>query len=398
MKIRNLKLGKWNIVLLFFVVMFLCTVVSRAAASMTVPKVKTDNCKSGTLSFIFSGEGSIDAQNQEMVFIPPDGKVLSVAEIGTEVKTGDVLAVFDKEELDTMVKSAESDLKKTELAMEQEKLNLEPSPWVKEQETAQYNLTKVEEQLQACHTKLEQKRAEFQQKISEGCLSEEETVKFDSEIGELSSEAESLEQSLSSARDALDLAKRNDEITEANNKKEQKAAQLSVDSMNIDIAEKKEKLEKLNKLVSDEGRIYSNTDGTVTESTVVIGNITTGAEYLKIGSGNTYLSAVINENNSPEFKEGDQIEVSSSNEKNVVKGKITSISKKSSVQNGSSDNNQTDTAASTDVTTPKTQIMAELEESNLAIGETVEFKVKKESVEYNILLPISAIREDSQGM
>jgi len=299
----------WKALFIFFAVMFVCTIVSRAADSVTIPKVSITNLTEGTLIYTIQGEGNIATTNEHLVFMPSDGKVISAAHIGDEIKTGDVLAVLDIVSLQERLESCRLEIKKLELNIEQEQLNAEP--------------------------------------VS-GAAAED-------------------------------------------NLKQKKLARLSIEGIEIDIAERKKELEKLEKLVADEGKIFSDTDGTITESTVGAGSITTGAEYFKIGSGNTSFAANVGEEESKGIKAQDSITVSSSDGRKTVNGKVTSIDRITQT-----DSNY-DKESYPDSSSAQFKLTAQLEENEFSVNDKVSFNVKKESKEYRSLIPISAIREDSEG-
>lgn len=393
-KIDLKTLGSWRWVLLFFAVMLACTILSRAADSVTIPKVKTEKVKSGILSFQMKGEGIIGSEQEEMVFLPEDGKILSLAEVGTEVKPGDILVRFDKEDLEEKRNSCQAELQKLQLTMEQEILNGEPAAWTRETEEAEQNVNQIQTQLQKIQEELEQKK--YNQKNSESEGSEEEKQKWKSEIQALKEEKESLEQSLSQAQEFLETAKKNDANTESNNQKQQRLSELSRQSIQIDIDGKKKELEELEKLLKQDGSFYSPVEGTVTEVTATVGMLTGGQEYFKIGSGNTRLTADLDEETAEGLKEKDQITVQSLDGKKETKGRVISLGQKTDIQNGSGQSGEVEASGGADMA-DQWELKAELEENEMAIGSRVSFQAVRESQEYKSILPVAAIREDSEG-
>lgn len=388
MKIGKFKLGKWKIVLLFFAVMLGCTVLSRAADAMTLPKVVLGSSKSGTLRYTVEGEGCIAAEAEELVFLPTEVKVVSAAAAGTEVKAGDVLAMFDVQALGEACEQSRSQLKKLELNLEQEKLNGEPAAWLKEQDGAQRNVTKLDGELSEAQAQLGQKRAQYEQRSAETDFTQEEGQELEGAIAQLESKIEELRQSLSQAQDALEAAKSNDEVTEANQQRQRKLAEFTKQSLQIDIEEKQKEIERLEQWSAAEGRFCSPVDGTVTETTAVMGGITSGSEYFKIGNGNTRLTAYVAQDAAAGLKERDKAVITSQDGKNAVDGTVLAVH--AAQRQGDA---QTDDAGNSS----QMEVMVQLEANELAIGEQVHFRVTKESKEYKCLIPVSVIREDSQG-
>lgn len=393
-KLGKWKLGKWKIVLLFFAVMFGCTILSRAADAVTLPRVQTGNAKSGALQYTLEGQGTVTAQQEELVFLPAEMRIISAAAPGNVVKTGDVLAVFDLNALEEKRDKCQSELKKIELNLEQEKLNGEPVVWQREQDEAQRKVSQLEEELRAVQKEAEQKRAEYQQKSTETDLTEEEKQEFNAAIEELELKQEEVAQQLSQAQEALELAKSSDEVTEAGYQRQRRLAEFTRQSLQIDMEEIEKEIQKLEELIAKGGNFLAGTDGTITDSTAVVGGITSGAEYFKIGNGNTILTAELGREEAAGLKEGDAASITSNNKKKTIMGTVAAIQEKVQAYHaGRTDANASDIAGEG----AQMQVQIKLEENELAIGEAVPFKVIKESQEYKCLIPVSAIREDSQG-
>lgn len=378
----------WRLILIFFAVMLFFTVLSRAADSVTIPKVKVETAKSGTLSFALEGEGSIVAEKEELVFLPEEYKPVSLAEVGAEVKEGDVLAVWDMEALKKKKEACEAELKKLELSLEQETLNGEPAAWTREMDGAERTVAQINEELNVVSGELEKRRADYREKSESQDLSEEEKQELEAGIQEYEGKKEVLEESLREAQNALETARMNDANTETNNQRQQRLAELAKQSIQIDMEQKKKEIEKLEEFIRSDGKMYSSLSGTITEVTAAVGVTTSGQEYFKIGSGNGELTARIDKETAAGLKEKDQIRVTSMNEKEEVQGVITSIQDVSNIQK--EQDSQEGQEASV-------EIRAKLKENGLAIGNRVNFKVVRESKEYGTLIPLNALREDSEG-
>lgn len=389
-------LGSWKWVLLFFAVMLACTVLSRAADSVTIPRVETGNMKSGVLSFRLEGEGIVSGEQEEMVFLPADRKVLSLAEPGTEVKAGDILVRFDQRDLEEKRDTCEAELRKLQLSLEQETLNGEPAAWTREAEGAEQNVNRTQAQLQKIQVELEQKKGEYQQRSTEQEFSEEERQRWEAEIQALEAEKQELEQSLVQAQELLEEARKNDANTESNNQKQQRLSELSRQSIQIDIEEKKKELGELEELLKQEGGFCSPVDGTVTEVTATAGALTGGQEYFKIESGNTRLTAILDGETAEGLKEKDQLTVQSLDGKKEARGTVVSLHRKNNIQNNASQSGDGDTSGSVKMQ-DQWELLAELEENELTIGSKVSFQAVRESKEYKSILPMAAIREDSEG-
>lgn len=378
----------WRLILIFFAVMLFCTVLSRAADSVTIPKVKVEMEKSGTLNFTLEGEGSITAEKEELVFLPEGNKPVSLAEVGTEVKEGDVLAVFDMEELKEEKENCEAELKKLELSLEQETLNGEPAAQTRETDGAEQEVAQVSGELNAVSGELEKRREEYRQKSEGQDLSEEEKQQLEAGVKEYEEKKETLEQSLREAQNALETAQMNDANTETNNQRQQRLAELAKQSIQIDMEQKKKEIEELEKFIQADGKLLSSVSGTITEVNAIIGVTTGGQEYFKIGSGNGGLTARMNKETAKGLEEKDKIKVSLMDGKEEIQGTITAIQDVSGVQEEQENQNGQEA---------QVEIRAKLKENDFSIGDRVTFQAVRESKEYGTLIPLNALREDSEG-
>ncbi|MCL2494701.1 MAG: hypothetical protein FWE98_03485 [Oscillospiraceae bacterium] len=84
----------------FFALMLLFTIVSRAAAGMTVPLVQTDTAKSGIINQRIELTGVIRPLEDMDILLPGNLYVTNVkAEVGQRMEEGDVLLEFDLEDV-----------------------------------------------------------------------------------------------------------------------------------------------------------------------------------------------------------------------------------------------------------------------------------------------------------
>ena len=78
-----------RILAVFLAVMALCTVISRAAASVLVAQVKVEKIKKGRLTYTWEGKGQIVPAQETKLFLWPQQQVESAAKEGSTVKAGD---------------------------------------------------------------------------------------------------------------------------------------------------------------------------------------------------------------------------------------------------------------------------------------------------------------------
>lgn len=362
-------------IIIFFVAMIVLTVVSRAADSVTVPRVKTETMKSGTLPYSVSGEGKIAADTEQVAFLAPGGKPVYVVPVGTAVAEGDLLVKFDVEALQEKLGEAKAELTKLELSKQQESLGGKPAAQAKEQDLAARDVSQVRAQLDDARIALQNKQDEYNSRIA-GEITEEERQALEAEIASCEDAVKTLEQTLMQAQNALADAQVNDANTAVNNKRQQDMSELAKQSIQVDIDQKQQEIGKLEELVGADGNVTAQTAGTVTEVTAILGTETSGQEYCKIGVGNGKMTAEMDRDDANRLKVQDKIVISASGGRDEINGTIESIQEEED---------------------DKILITAKLDEHELAAGTDVAFQAEKESKEYKTIVPISAVREDSKG-
>lgn len=105
---------KGLVVLLLIILLF--TIVSRAAASLTVAKVSVDSISSRRIQHNVSADGKIE-QNGEVAVITESDLLVKSLEVseGQRVSEGDLLAVLDPEDLSEKIDSVNGEIRSLEL-------------------------------------------------------------------------------------------------------------------------------------------------------------------------------------------------------------------------------------------------------------------------------------------
>ena len=375
-----MKKKAWKWILIFFAGMLAFTIISRAADSVTIPRVKTQMPGKGSLSFSAEGEGTIAAENEQIIFFPAGGKPSEIISAGAEVKRGDTLLRFDMDALKEKAEAENAELKKLELAKKQEALGAGADAQIKEQDAAGRTVSRINEQLDKARGELAKKQDEYNTKIKGG-LSDEARQELEEDIRACQEKIETLSESLQEAKNALEDAKANDSVNAKNQQKQKNISELAKQSIQLDIEQKQKEIAGLNKLIKEDGKVTSAVTGTVAETTAVLGAETTGAEYVRIGTGNGRMTACMEKDSVSRLKAKDKITVTPLSGKGEMSGTIESIQEE-----------KTD-----EETEGKMILTAKVSENDLPIGTRVAFQAKSESQEYGTIVPISAVREDNQG-
>lgn len=90
--------------IVFLILMIGCTILSRVADSMTIPRVKVDNIKSKTIIDNLTAQGRVIKNREEKISVVEGLKInhVNISE-GSVIKSGDVLAELDVEDLQKKV-------------------------------------------------------------------------------------------------------------------------------------------------------------------------------------------------------------------------------------------------------------------------------------------------------
>lgn len=132
----------------FFILMFICTVVSRIYDSVTVPKVVTAQVKQKPVETVIRGSGTIREKETAFVDIYPGVKVESVPVIpGSVVKAGDVIFIYQLESLLEKKEDGNRELEKLKLDLESQKVSAEVYPNVSQAELANFEVQMAEREL-----------------------------------------------------------------------------------------------------------------------------------------------------------------------------------------------------------------------------------------------------------
>lgn len=110
----------------FFLIMAVCTGISRIAASILVPKVTTESVQEGKLSVVIQGKGIVETRMESRISLEKGLRVEKVLSAGTVVKKGDVLLQYDKAYLQESVDKKRAEIQKLELAVQQARITGQP--------------------------------------------------------------------------------------------------------------------------------------------------------------------------------------------------------------------------------------------------------------------------------
>ena len=416
----------------FFLIMAVCTAVSRAAASMVVPKVTTGKVQEGKLSILIQGKGTVETREESLLSLQTGLRVEKILQTGTVVKKGDVLLQYDQNYLQERIEEKQAEIKKLELAVEQAKLTGQPQARVEAAESAQrdvqlsednyakawedYNAAaeayetgvagqqqNLDQELQAAEEEKERVLQQAQELEAAGEAEEAEKLRqqaeenaeqrkaqaqsaYDSAIQELElqkSQAEESLQAQDSARaqayNAYESAKEQDAAAAENDKKTAEAGSYTTQSAQVDLELAKKELEKLQKVQSENGEVKAPEDGVLKSSTIAADTAS-----LMFGWGGYRVKGNLTAEDLSKAETGDEVKIMVPGQGKTLKKNIGEISGNTNQQG------EGQTAAGV--------FYAEMEEKEAVYGSEISYEISRQTdSSYKQVIPLSAVRKDSDG-
>jgi hypothetical protein len=144
-----------KLLILFFVLMLVFTIVSRALASITVARVTVSNPQRDRLVYSVSGTGEIIPEEEKRLLALPGYRIEDVyVKVGEEVDVGTALYSYRMVDLQDKYSSIENEIKKIELVIAEERLRQQPAE-VKPSQSAILSLKQAKENLEVANSKLD---------------------------------------------------------------------------------------------------------------------------------------------------------------------------------------------------------------------------------------------------
>ncbi|MDF2908339.1 MAG: hypothetical protein K0R34_3660 [Herbinix sp.] len=152
----------------FFVLMLMLTLLSRVADSVTVAKVRVSRIKSSVLNYEISGDGTIKAEAEKYLDLYEGVRIEDIkAKAGQSVKEGDLLFTYDLGDLETIVESLRNEYTIAQLNLEKDVLNQEAAVRTKETELAEIGLRRAELDLKLAQKNLDIAKSKFEEGIND---------------------------------------------------------------------------------------------------------------------------------------------------------------------------------------------------------------------------------------
>ena len=330
----------------FLVLMIGCTMLSRAADSMTIPRIKVDTPKSKTIVDEVKAKGVVAKNREDKISVVEGLKIDYVnISVGSSIKVGDTLVELDKDDLQAKV----DEIKKN---IEQEQKTLSRA-------TEDYNKA-INTKKKAVQTALNEMNTAKQALDNYNNLSEEEkdSMMEESLKADYESKKELYNSAVADSNDTVDL---------------DRSLQDTKDSLKIE--EYNKELAKLQPLLDASGKIVSEKEGIVTSVVAENGGVTTDT-----------IASIADKNEGYKFVG----EIDKSNRTLVKQGQTVALNLGSS---GIIENLTIDSISKNDDNPDTLKVTVVLPVGIGEIDESGEIIVSSKSKKYGTCVPLAALRQ-----
>ena len=374
----------------FLIMMSVCTVLSRAAASVLVAQVQVEKTGRGTLSYSYGGNGTVVPEQEKTIFLWAGQQVEWAAETGSAVKAGECLIQFRMEYLQQAIQSKQAELTQLEIQVQQQEIAARGTARVPSAERALQNLEDAQKKLEDAQEKERKVQEEYDQ-IDGSALEGQQELK--AALDQAQADAEAARQAVDQARTEYQFALKEDSAQNTNEANSIQSAQLGVQSQQVQADKARRELEELTAYQNAGGRICAEEDCTVLTSGVQTGAFTTGAEVMVTGIGGWKLKGLADAKDKEKLKAGTEAEIRlGAGKKRTVKIESVAAERSEGSEGGAG-------GSGSDSRSLQFCWYARLPENTAAgNGNTFTWNVNAASdQEYEQIIPLSALREDTAG-
>ena len=386
---RKIKRRAW-VLAGFLIMMSVCTVLSRAAASVLVAQVQVEKPGRGKLSYSYGGNGTVVPEQEKTIFLWAGQQVEWAAETGSAVKARECLIQFRMEYLQQAIQSKQAELTQLEIQVQQQEIAARGTARVPSAERALQNLEDAQKKLEDAQEKERKVQEEYDQ-IDGSALEGQQELK--AALEQAQADAEAARQAVDQARTEYQFALKEDSAQNTNEANSIQSAQLGVQSQQVQADKARRELEELTAYQNAGGRICAEEDCTVLMSGVQTGAFTTGAEVMVTGIGGWKLKGLAYAKDKEKLKAGTEAEIRlGAGKKRTVKIESVAAERSEGSEGGAG-------GSGSDSRSLQFCWYARLPENTAAgNGNTFTWNVNAASdQEYEQIIPLSALREDTAG-
>jgi len=360
---------------LFLAVMVCCTIISRAADSMTIALVRVASPQRQTIRHTVTATGTLEAVERIPVIAEENSLVERLlVEEGDMVQEGDLLFVLDTTELQRQM-----DQKRLELQRLQLQLSAQREADTLAESRKDLGLERAEEDLAYAREKAERASAAALDEMNEARRArddydgdkDDDADAYEAAVKALRAEyrakIRAYEQALADEAEALVRAER--DIADAG----EAEINIETDLLSLDCQLKQLEIAWIQDVLSASGEVYAPAAGAVTGLAVDVGKRTPGdASAYLVGEGALRFTAEITEEDKEHVERGNAVSLTLSGEQRSREGlQITSVAP---IAGGSS-----------------YRVTVELPEGVGSVGLSAKAEITQTSQTYNACVPLSAL-------
>ena len=370
----------------FLIIMFLFTVLSRAANAMTIPRVSTEGAEKRNIEHTVKQAGKIEADG-ELSVTTVDGLKIKIvyAQAGMNVEEGTPLMEIDMDHLAEKIQEQENEIKKNELSISDAKFNknLKDNERSVKINRAQedYNNAAAEHDVKVETAKNQMDTALAAWENAKNNPVSEENQEGQDETSLKAAYEEKLaayNEALTARDQALITAARDIEDAKTSNDKDSTADSTALDKETAEV-----KLAKYKELQEQNGVITAPGKGTVTfvDTTAVAGGLTSETSPIRISntSEGVRFTATLSEDQHKYVSVGDKVTILTKDNEEIKDVTVESMAPNSEE--------------------PKNRdIVVNLGSSDKAqVNDTATLKVTVSSKAYSTCIPKEALHKGSNG-
>lgn len=373
----DMKQRKWiRITVVFFALMIVLTIFSRATASAARAKVTVTKAEGKTIAHEMKTSGTIEARDYNLQYVP-EGLMIRSLQVspGDTVTTNDVLFTVDTQKLQEDIKELE-----TQLSAETKKDALTVSRAEQTYQEAEADAARAKDEAYRAYTEAKDAYDNYKktQSLSGSDVSEEA-------VGSGSDEnaANELKTAMDSAKDAYD-----DVVWEQDKLVRAAADSLKQTKEDLELTDTgkqlSDKLEDLRKYLQNDGQVLAEYAGTVGQIMVTPGSETVeGAAVLIADSSDMVrLTATLTEDSLDEKTGESTVTIKGRNSE----GKEETYTVEDISVAGKTEENENGTQK-------MYQLTADIPGTLYPVGSTVEITISQNASEYDTCIPLASLRQ-----
>ena len=205
-------------------------------------------------------------------------------------------------------------------------------------------------------------------------------------------------QAQAQAQNAYTSAQEEDAAAAANDQKSQAASSYDQQSIQVDLDQAKKELSQMEKIQQAKGQVTAPADGVVTDRNVQTGGITDDSSYLILGTGGLQIKGSLKLQDLEKVEPEDTVEITVSGQGKKLQGKVTCTGAEGTGETAQGTGALGQGAGTAQDTDAGGYFYADIEDASVTWGAQVSYSIEKQSdSSYEMLIPLSAVRQDAEG-